>query len=228
MADLSTVEAITRLAEQFGPFLFAVLFILVVTRTARGYYVECMTRKEPPPSDQEQKTYRAYFMSSVWIGVAVMSLSIGWWFYVQARGNHVYQITIVDLDPDESVLSNYYFKKGLRPTLSPDGVSMHDAHFLIVQDRPFKSGDVLAFHYFKHTATPATPGRGTIGKQIEIKYAGGYSLRYRVATDPSKGLRLESAALDAPSSTPVFTRDDIKAARVHTASFAGGFSGSKP
>lgn len=228
MADLSTVEAITRLAEQFGPFLFAVLFILVVTRTARGYYVECMTRKDPPPSEQEQKTYRAYFTSSVWIGVAVMSLSIGWWFYVQARGNHVYQITIVDLEPDESVLANYYFKKGLRPTLSADGVSMHDAHFLIVQDRPFKSGDVLAFHYFKHTVAPVAAGRGTIGSKIEIKYAGGSSLRYRVAVDPSKGPRLENAALDEPSSTPVFSRDDIQAARVHTASFAGAHTGSQP
>jgi hypothetical protein len=176
--DLTTIESVTRLAEQFGPFLFAILFILVVTRTARGYYVDCMTRTAPPSTDQEQKTYRLYFLCSVWVGIAAMTMSIGWWIYSQARGNHVYQFAIVNLGPDETILADYYFKNSPHPTV--EGVApMHDAYFLVVQDRPFQVGDRIAFQYFKIPKVEKAPtGSTAIGvsissKQIEVVYSGG-------------------------------------------------------
>jgi hypothetical protein len=44
---------LVQLAADFGPFLFAILFIMVVTRTAHGYYRECSTRTEPLASPEE-------------------------------------------------------------------------------------------------------------------------------------------------------------------------------
>jgi hypothetical protein len=204
--DLSTFEAITRLAEQFGPFLFAILFILVVTRTARGYYVSCMTRKEPPPSKEEQKTYRLYFLCSVWVGIVVMALSIGWWVYAQAKGNHVYQVAVVDLGPDELVLSDYYFKTSQRPSI-PGANSGHDTYFLIVQDQPFKVGETFEFDYFKLPTGPTAGTTGVARKRIEIKYSGNRADKYRVIADAA-GTRLEVVAQDTRPAE-LFTAEEI-------------------
>ena len=208
------IGPIAALAEQYGPFLFAVLFILFVPRTARKYYVACMTRNKPPPTEQEQRAYRFYFLCSVWVGIAVMGLSIGWWVYTQARDKHVYQVAIVDLAPDETILSNYYYKNSPHPTI--DGApAMHDAYFLIVVDRPFKVGEKLDFQYFKISGTPV--GTGNSGKQMQVKYSGnGYYLTYRLKTD-GPGLRLE---LDAKADTPTefFAASEIEAAKNHYAS----------
>jgi hypothetical protein len=209
--DVTTIETLTRLAEQFGPFLFAILFILFVTRTARGYYVECMTRTAPPSTEQEQKTYRMYFVCSVWVGIVVMGLSIGWWIYTQARGNHVYQISITDLDPDETILSSYYSKDIPHPTM-PNVRPPHDAYFLVVQDRPFELGDRLAFQYFHHSTGGAAIGTGSAGKKIEVKYAGGNILRYRLVSDQA-GPRLEADARNDRGSPTVFTADDVHRAK---------------
>jgi hypothetical protein len=208
--DLSTLEAITRLAEQFGPFLFAVLFIMVVTRTARGYYVECMTRRHPPPSDQEQKTYRLYFVSSVCVGIMVMTLSIGWWFYVQAKGNHVYQVAIIGLKADETVLADYYFKQVQRPTVAGGRVE-HDTYFLIVRDNPFKVGERFAFEYFKIPTDLTAGATGITGQPVEIKYAGNGSNTYRVVTDPA-GTRFEAVAQNDTTAGQVFAAEEIRAA----------------
>ena len=208
--DLSTLEAITRLAEQFGPFLFAILFILVVTRTARRYYLECMTRKEPPPSVQEQKTYRLYFLCSVWVGIVVMTMSIGWWIYAQAKGNHVYQVAVVDLGPDELVLSDYYFKTTQRPSI-PGANAGHDTYFLIVRDQPFKVGELFDFEYFKLPTGPTVVGTGIAGKRVEIKYDGTRAGKYRLVADAA-GTRLEVVAQADMRPAAFFTAEEIRTA----------------
>ena len=221
--DIAKIEAMTRLAQQFGPFLFAILFILVVTRTAHGYYRECMTRTAPPPTDQEQKTYRLYFLCSVWVGIAAMALSIGWWLYAQAKGNNVYQIAIIDLNADERILSSYYFKDNPRPTI--DQVTpMHDTYFLIVQDRPFQSGDRLAFQYFKIPTSPAN-STGVGGRQLEVKYSSGFNLTYRVVADQS-GPHLNEVAQNDRAPADVFIAEERRAADKRYANAAPPLSGS--
>jgi len=137
----SVVDDLVRLAEQFGPFLFAILFILVVTRTAHGYYRECNVRKDPPASEQERATYRLYFISSVWCGIIAMALSIGWWGYAQLKGTYVYQVAIVGLGDDEIIDADYFQKRIQRPSV-PGAIAIHDIYFLMVQDEPFKVGEL--------------------------------------------------------------------------------------
>jgi hypothetical protein len=209
--SVNTVETLTRLAEQFGPFLFAILFILVVTRTAHGYYRDCMTRTAPPSTEQEQKTYRSYFLCSVWVGIVVMGLSIGWWFYVQARGNNVYQIAILDLGADEQILSNYFAKNAPHPTMA--GLEpIHDAYFLVVRDHPFEIGDRLAFQYFKVSAKAGTDAKGVIGTQIELKYAGGHNLTYKIILKEAKP-QLEVASVEGAGTISPFTEADLARAQ---------------
>ena len=183
--DLTTMEAVVRLAQQYGPFLFAILFILVVTRTAHKYYKECNTRTAPVASEEEKRAYRLYFIASIWSGIAVTALSIVWWIYAQIAGTNIYQVAIVGLAPDESVLSQYYVKTVPRPT--PPGMpSLHDDYFIIAQSEPFKIGDKFYFDYFKisNTPTPAAVAVGIApGNHIEIKYSGNKIDTFQISTD---------------------------------------------
>ena len=183
--DLTTMEAVVRLAQQYGPFLFAILFIFVVTRTAHKYYKECNTRMAPTASEEEKRAYRLYFIASIWSGITVTALSIVWWIYAQIAGTNIYQVAIVGLAPDESVLSQYYVKTVPRPT-PPGTPSLHDDYFIIAQSEPFKIGDKFYFDYFKisHDASPAAVAVGIApGNHIEIKYSGNKIDTFQISTD---------------------------------------------
>jgi hypothetical protein len=182
--DLTTLETVVRLAQQYGPFLFAILFILIVTRTAHKYYKECNTRAAPAASEEEKRAYRFYFVVSIWSGIAVMVLSIIWWIYAQVAGTNIYQVAIVGLAPDESVLSQYYFKNVPRPT-PPGMTSLHDDYFIIAQSEPFKIGDKFDFYYFKIPSDSPAPAAavGISGKPIEIKYSGNKIDTFQISTD---------------------------------------------
>jgi len=184
---------------------------MVVTRTAHGYYRDCVTRTAPPPTEQEQKTYRFYFLVSVWVGIAAMALSVGWWLYAQARGNNVYQIAIVGLQADERILSVYYFKDAPRPTIGNIS-AMHDTYFLIVQEHPFRNGDRLAFQYFKIPQNPGTNDTGVSSRQLEVQYTGGNKLTYQLTGDAANP-RLDLVAEEDRALRSVFTAQDIKTAR---------------
>ena len=201
-ADLSMLDSITRLAQQYGPFLFAILFVLVVTRTAHQYYEESNTRQQPPASEDEKRTYRLYFRSSIWVGIALTLLSIGWWFYVQAQGTNIYQIAIVGLQPEEAVLSQYYVKSVPRPTI-PGAATLTDDYFIIAQDQPFRIGDKFVFYYFKTPASPATSAPqaavGLSGTRIETEYAGNKLDTYQV-TQSGNNVTLTMTASNSPAS----------------------------
>jgi hypothetical protein len=98
-----------------------------VTRTAHKYYQECNTRQNPAASDDEKRTYRFYFLCSVWCGIAVMTISIGWWFYGKTKGQHVYQVAIVNVQSHEQLIAEYFNKRVLRP--APGAASIHDYFF---------------------------------------------------------------------------------------------------
>ena len=59
------LSKLTNLAFQFGPFLFALLFSLIITRWAHKIYREANQRKAP---DEERETYRFYFIGTAIFG----------------------------------------------------------------------------------------------------------------------------------------------------------------
>jgi hypothetical protein len=212
---IDILETITRLAAQYGPFLFAMLFVLVVTRTAHTYYRESNMR-QPPASKEEKKTYRSYFTTSSWVGIALTLLSIAWWIYLQMVGPSMYQVAIVGLRPDEAILSQYFSKTVPRPTI-PGADTLTDNYFIISQEQPFKIGDTFQFYYFKSqaidtTATPGarpTTGTGASGTQLEIKYSGNRQETYEITqTDGNVSLKL--------ASNPTIINDFAAANKINT------------
>ena len=178
--EIPAFERMVQLAEQFGPFLFAVLFILVITRTAHRYYREAITRTEPPASPEERRTYRFYFLCSIWAGLAVMSLAIGWWLYANWRGNNFYQVAILNLRENEGISTNYFTKKVSRPVIV-GGTPVHDVYLLIVRDRPFQVGEKFSVSYYKLTSTPESGLVGVDPVTLNIVYSGRARESFRVA-----------------------------------------------
>ncbi|HEY1474323.1 MAG TPA: hypothetical protein VGF53_09600 [Pseudolabrys sp.] len=156
---VGVIEALTNLAQEFGPYLFAILFIVFVPRIAHGYYTACATRTAPPPGKQELNVYRLYFVSSVGVGIVVMGLSISWWFYQHAKTKFIYQISINDLSSYERVASEYYYRDNPHQSILPGVAATHDALFLIVRNEPFSIGQTLSFQYVMQTPD-APPGAG--------------------------------------------------------------------
>jgi hypothetical protein len=177
--ELPAFERTVQLAEQFGPFLFAVLFILVITRTAHSYYRESLTRKNPPASPEERRTYRFYFLCSIWAGLAAMALAIGWWLYGNWRGNNFYQVAILNLKANESISANYFTKSIQRPRVA-GGTPVHDVYLLIVRDRRFKVGEKFPVSYYKLTSRPESGLVGVDPVTLEIVYSGKERESYRV------------------------------------------------
>lgn len=114
---LPSFTSVVQLASEFGPFLFAILFLIVVTRIAGGHFL-------------------------IASGLVLTALAVGWWVFADWRGDNRYQVTILDLGKDEKITSSYYSHVSPRGD-SP----IHDDYFLIVQNTPFKVGDKFEFAY---------------------------------------------------------------------------------
>lgn len=155
------------------------LFILVITRTAHGYYREAITRTNPPASTEERRTYRFYFLCSVWTGLVVMALAIGWWLYANWRGGNFYQVAILNLKDNEGISADYFTKSVQRP-LVPGGTPIHDVYLLIVRDRPFQVGEKFALSYYKFGPAPEGGLVGVDPVPLEITYSGKPMESFRV------------------------------------------------
>jgi hypothetical protein len=213
--DWSNIATVVQLAVQFGPFLFAILFILVVTRTAQGYYNEANTRTNPPASTQEVQTYKFYFMCSIWCGIVVMTLSIAWWIYAQSRGSYVYQLAIVNLTPDEIVTADYYEQTHPHPVVV-GAINLHDVYFIIVQERPFNVGDKFDFAFYQIPQVGAGLGAGVAGVPIQVTYAGRKQERYKLQIDGNGHVQLALAEEASPENSFAddFERLGVKVARI--------------
>ena len=206
--DLSGLETVARMAEEFGPFLFAILFILFIPKIAHGYYKEANTRKRPPASQQERNTYRLYFISSVWCGVIVMALSIAWWVYAQSRGSNVYQIAITRLGEDDIVDAPYF--RRLQSHSPTEGLpSYYDALFVVVRDQPFRTSDKFEFWFYKKPSAGAGVAGRPVGKQVAVPYRGQSSDTYTLSFEGDVP-KLTAVVSDDRTRRLTFTPEEIR------------------
>jgi hypothetical protein len=68
-------------AQQNAPFLFALLFILIITTASHVSYSKICARKNPPASKEEKGLYELYFKANIWFGMVLVLASVGWWVY---------------------------------------------------------------------------------------------------------------------------------------------------
>jgi hypothetical protein len=221
MAGIDTaIEKLVPLAEQFGPFLFSILFLLVITRTAHGYYRDCTMRK-PPASAEEVKAYRNYFVCSMWFGIAVTTLSIGWWVFVHLQSTHTYQMTVLNLHDGEEVSAEYYSRRGIR-AVGANIAPMHDLYFIIVQPQPFNVGDKFTFYVYKRPQSVTAGSPGIVPTEVVVKYSGRSADTFSVDFSKTKPeLQLVNSE-PAPAALPA--RDIALAKIQYLAALTGGRS----
>ncbi|UCE23687.1 MAG: hypothetical protein JSU74_10355 [Candidatus Zixiibacteriota bacterium] len=181
------VQLITELSYQYGPFLFAVLFTLVISKRARKAYHEVVTRSEPPATGEERTTYRRIYIGTFVFAVVLVIASVTWWMFNQTY-HHVFIGSIVDLKDHEQVSSmEMYFRPILHPHLE-QLPQMRDEEFVLVQDGSIPSTRMLDVYYSK--------GGGHIQK-FEVCCKDGSGSKYRVVWSDS----LHTNVLERISST---------------------------
>lgn len=142
------IEALTNASFLYGPFFFAILFMLSITRTAHSYYADVNKRTSPQASDEEKKAYRRYFYLTAYCGTVLVFISVGWWMYAQLQ-KHTFEGVILGLNPDQSIAAtadDVYLRFSTRD--AGEGRVIRDYRFAIVRNIPFNKGQTFHLDFY--------------------------------------------------------------------------------
>lgn len=179
------------IAFQFGPFLFALLFMLFITRTAKSWMCEANARS-PSADEVEKKTLRTYFVSTYVFGLLLVVLSVSWWLYFQYEKHHVMEGVISDLRVNQYVYSDSIYLRAIQKQM-PAGPSYQDYYFALVRTSPFRKGEKIQIKYWEIVAASGS-GPAPEPRILEMELPDRYDLlaRYVIQND-SGALRLVRA-----------------------------------
>lgn len=109
--NLGLIRELTRLAFEFGPFLFAILLLLFITARARRYYNAVCTRETPPATDGEMRTHRRIYYASWAVSFALVAVSTAWW--VWGENVKIFRFAVFDLKDPEMLftIDNSIYRK---------------------------------------------------------------------------------------------------------------------
>ncbi len=144
MDSNNNLSDLTKLAYQFGPFFFALLFVLGISRWA---YKKYDTAKE----QDKKKTNKLVYISTMSFGIFLVILSVIWWWKYQPT-LFVFKGEIKNLKEYERICSNNLFlKSNWSGRLTQDIGQLHDDEFIIIQDKPFKDKQPFEIRFVKGT-----------------------------------------------------------------------------
>jgi len=177
--DLENVSAV---AQQYGPFFFALLFVLIVPTTAHKWYNDATKKKLPDNIDgkaivsHQISTYRLYFLTSVIAGIAFTIIAIAYYVWIHLFGNYVYQFAVLGLTDRQHVASNFYSLRTVRESPVP-GALLQDLYFVAIQDHPFGPGQKFEIDFYETPSPGEVPPGGPVGvtvdpKRLEVTYGG--------------------------------------------------------
>ena len=134
----------TEMAYQFGPFFFALLFTLVISRWAyKIYHVQHKT------TDKEKETYRWIFISTTAFGMLLVIVSVIWWWNYRPT-TYIFRGEVKDLQEYEKITSkNLYFKSLWDPKLGENIPQSHSEEFVVIQDKPFSKNQKFDIRFQK-------------------------------------------------------------------------------
>ena len=182
-SELEGLGDLTELAFEFGPFLFAILVLLVITQRTHKAYTAITARTDPPAKKGELDAHRFAFRSS-WIAAWVLlAVAVGWWIYNKEHHekNYVTFRIIKLVEPRESLkprddevyhrtkhfsdTNDYYFL-----VLAEDEQKGHKIH-IDYYDEERKKGDTIV-HDLKELKDEEFMVEMQDGKPVLKKLAG--------------------------------------------------------
>lgn len=139
---------LAAVALEYGPFLFAILFVTYLTMLAQRAYAKA-------DDAEERKTFRTYFFVSFFFGLALVSVCVTWWIYDRVKPQrYVYTVDIQDVPnqvrfiPTDACISQ-------RPVDSQLSFQMVRAVF--VEDRRLQPGQKLRLDELLQTSGLGKP-----------------------------------------------------------------------
>ena len=144
---------LSGLALQYGPFFFALLFVLGVTRWAYSAFKENNAANTPPKAFN---TVRLVFLCTFFFGLVLVAVSVAWWLRSRPA-IYVFRGEIVDLRDYEKLASatdKLYLRK--EPKDPIDDIALRNEHFLVVQDSPLRKGDSFDVEFSKNSSARNT------------------------------------------------------------------------
>jgi len=159
-AVMESIDALTSIASQFGPFFFAVLFMVFITKTARNWYADVVCRN-PPADPTERLTYRLYFMTTFGFGLLLVVISVAWWIYIHLIDKHAFEGVIVNLQPNQVIASSESYARRVKNADMPGDLA--DYHFVVLSERPLTPGSkiILTYFEFDELGGVGAPPKGT-------------------------------------------------------------------
>lgn len=136
----ASIGSLANLASELGPFLFSILFLIVITGAAYSWYGKCAA--QTPADAQMLKVCRIWFVLSFSVGLVCTALSIAWWFHVHLEKVYIYEVTVQGHPTQQSINSAYYQRRVPEASSMPPGLAQFrdlkwDTQLLIVQDSKF-------------------------------------------------------------------------------------------
>jgi len=178
MIDKETIEILTAVAFEQGPFFFSVFFMLVVVGMAHRCYRKVNMRTDPVASPEEKKCYKLYFLSSFVASLLLVFISVSWWMYAHVA-KHTLRGVIIGISSDSQIFTeseSMYLRK-TEKTLSSD-IRLTDYHFAIIRDDPFSQGQRFPIIFY--------PQGGYLGEgepspiPLYVEYSGKGYANYRI------------------------------------------------
>jgi hypothetical protein len=181
-----SIESLANAGLLWGPFLFSILFIFVVTKMAHSYYRDVNLRTSPPASQEEKSTYRVYFISSVVAGIALVFIAVAWWIYAQSK-THILDGVITGLTPNArmfAVEDGIYLQSVHKDIGS--GRVVQNINFAIIRYGPFVPGQKFRLDFVPEESSNGVLGDGNPGIKLEIQYQGRAHESYRLENNDGK------------------------------------------
>ena len=142
--NTATFLKFTEMAYQFGPFFFALLFTLVISRWAYKIY-----HVQHKSTDKEKETYRWIFISTTGFGMILVIISVIWWWNYRPT-TYIFRGEVKDLQEYERITSkNLYFKSIWDAKLGENIPQSHSEEFVVIQDRPFSKNQKFDIRFQK-------------------------------------------------------------------------------
>jgi hypothetical protein len=185
----NTITALVKLAYDFGPFLFAVLFLLVVTRSAHRYSYQVHARITPPVTPPESAMYRLYFLSSFWFGIVLVTASVVWWIYA-GMVTHVVEVVLRGAPAGLQIASDDAYQKVSYREIPGGNTYESDYYFAVVKNGSFRDGEPILFKYWR--SDNISGGEGVAKVQLlPIEYDGDPHPIYEIVYNPDQPLTLK-------------------------------------
>jgi hypothetical protein len=111
------LEQLSAIAEQFGPFFFALLFIIFVPAMGQKYFANFL--KQRASRGQERavalEAYTFYWKTGIVTGLILVVISVWWYIYVkmhqiQIRNTSVFEAVIRGIQDDDDFVLDPGFK----------------------------------------------------------------------------------------------------------------------